>query len=59
LRAAQSAHDPVETLKRLVGEESLAELDYAEATSDRLLLAVRIGRTRLIDNAPYTEEPAR
>jgi pantoate--beta-alanine ligase len=57
LLAAQDAHDPVETMKGVVGDELLVDLDYAEVLGDRLLIAATVGRTRLIDNAPATKEP--
>jgi len=42
--------DPVEAAKRAVEPEPLAELDYVEQHGDRLLIAARVGTTRLIDN---------
>jgi pantoate--beta-alanine ligase len=39
-----------EGMAGVVAEEPLATLDYAERVGDRLLLAVRIGKVRLIDN---------
>jgi pantoate--beta-alanine ligase len=50
LLAARDSTDPVGTMKEVVSTEPLVELDYAEQVGDRLLLAARVGTTRLIDN---------
>ena len=50
LVAARGSTDPVATIKDVVATESLVELDYAEQVGDRLLVAARVGTTRLIDN---------
>jgi pantoate--beta-alanine ligase len=50
LLAARDSDDPVGTMKDLVAEEPLVDLDYAEQVGDRLLIAARVGTTRLIDN---------
>jgi pantoate--beta-alanine ligase len=42
--------DPVEAAKRAVGDEPLVDLDYVEVHGSRLLIAARVGPTRLIDN---------
>ncbi|HEX2040090.1 MAG TPA: pantoate--beta-alanine ligase [Acidimicrobiales bacterium] len=50
LLAARDSADPVATMKEVVATEPLVELDYAEQVGDRLLVAARVGTTRLIDN---------
>jgi pantoate--beta-alanine ligase len=50
LVAAARSDDPVATMKDVVAREPLADLDYAEQVGDRLLIAARVGTTRLIDN---------
>ena len=50
LTAAAGAGDPRRVMAEVVATEPLATLDYAEAVGDRLLIAVRIGGVRLIDN---------
>ncbi|HEX4979705.1 MAG TPA: pantoate--beta-alanine ligase [Acidimicrobiales bacterium] len=54
LRAAQGAADPVGIIKETVSTEPLVELDYAELLDGRLLVAARVGTTRLIDNMEYS-----
>ena len=56
LLAAQGATDPVSVMKDTVATEPLVELDYAELHDGRLLIAARVGTTRLIDNMPFTKE---
>jgi pantoate--beta-alanine ligase len=56
LRAAQGAADPVAVMKETVATEPSVDLDYAEHHRDRLLIAARVGATRLIDNMSYTKE---
>ncbi|MGI8793230.1 MAG: pantoate--beta-alanine ligase, partial [Acidimicrobiales bacterium] len=58
LVAGQHSDDPEKAMAALVAEEPLATLDYAAATDDRLLVAVRFGATRLIDNMPRHPAPA-
>jgi len=50
LLAGRDSADPVATVKEVVSTEPLVELDYAEQVGDRLLVAARVGTTRLIDN---------
>ncbi|HVM09759.1 MAG TPA: pantoate--beta-alanine ligase [Acidimicrobiales bacterium] len=54
LRAAAAADDPVSVMKDTVATEPLVELDYAELHDDRLLIAARVGTTRLLDNMEYS-----
>jgi len=54
LRAAQGADDPIAVMKETVATEPLVDLDYAELDNGRLLIAARVGTTRLIDNMEYT-----
>jgi pantoate--beta-alanine ligase len=37
-------------MRKVVATEPLVQLDYAEQVDDRLLIAARVGHTRLIDN---------
>ena len=53
LQAAQGAADPVAVMKETVSLEPLVELDYAELHEGRLLIAARVGTTRLIDNMEH------
>ncbi len=50
LLAGRAAPDPIAAVKDVVAREPLAELDYAEVREGRLLVAARLGRTRLLDN---------
>lgn len=50
LLAGQVSDDPEPAMAGVVAGEPLADLDYATATADRLLIAARFGATRLIDN---------
>jgi pantoate--beta-alanine ligase len=54
LLAAQDADDPIAVMKETVATEPLVDLDYAELHDGRLLIAARVGTTRLIDNMEYT-----
>jgi pantoate--beta-alanine ligase len=47
---AAAPDDRRRVMAEVVAREPLASLDYAEALPDRLLIAVRIGDVRLIDN---------
>jgi len=53
-RAAAAGGDPVAAMTEAVAAEPLADLDYAAERDGRLLVAVRIGTTRLIDNLSAT-----
>ena len=50
LVAAAGGPDPRREMVEVVATEPLATLDYAEVVDDRLLIAVRFGTVRLIDN---------
>ncbi len=50
LAAKAQPADPVEAAKRVLGTEPLVDLDYVEQHGNRLLIAARVGTTRLIDN---------
>jgi pantoate--beta-alanine ligase len=50
LAAKGQPADPVEAAKRMLEGEPLADLDYVELHGNRLLVAARVGATRLIDN---------
>ena len=52
--AAAAGDDPVGAMTEVVAAEPLAHLDYAAERDGRLLVAVRIGTTRLIDNMAVT-----
>ena len=41
-------------MKETVATEPLVDLDYAELHNGRLLIAARVGTTRLIDNMEYS-----
>ncbi|HEX7168148.1 MAG TPA: pantoate--beta-alanine ligase [Acidimicrobiales bacterium] len=53
LVAARASPDPETVMKEVVASEPLVELDYAALRDGRLLLAARVGSTRLIDNMEH------
>jgi len=53
LLAGADAADPVQAMRRVMGSEPLADLDYADIRNGRLLLAARLGTTRLLDNMAW------
>ncbi len=52
LVAGRRSPDPEEAVRRMVATEPLVDLDYASVRDGRLLVAARVGTTRLIDNLP-------
>ena len=54
--AGPTKADRIAVLEATIATEPLAALDYAADRNDRLFLAVRIGRTRLIDNMGVIEQ---
>lgn len=53
LLAGADAAAPVEAMVRVMDSEPLADLDYADIRDGRLLIAARLGATRLLDNMAW------
>ncbi len=61
LQAGTASDDPVRAARKVLDEEPLLDLDYLEVADLNgqpvLLVAARVGKTRLIDNAPLRGDP--